>query len=221
MSTLMYLTKAMTAEGTGIAVEHHAITQVDMAADLSSLVLHISQWPNEMARIKKAEPSGFWRLKISADQLDLTLGLAGAVRAAVLAHPVFAGGAWAAGADASVATAKARQWASIVAQRDKRLAGTFKHAGKDYQINRPGMTEAVVDAMLAEAADEKGWTERWVLADNTLVLLTAKQMIAVGRAARRAVSELWSTSQALRDQLDAIDDVRGTLAEVAAVRWPE
>lgn len=213
-----YLTKSMLSTG-GAAVSHHGIARFDLAADLTTLLVHLEQWPDEAARVAGASATGRWLVRLEVAALSLAEGLEAAVQAGVLQDEAFAGGAWAPGTDATVATAKARQWAAIKAERARRLAGTFSHGGHVYDLNPVNMSGAVIDAMRAQLAAEP-WTQLWVLADNTAVTLSAADMIAVGQACKAAVSGLWATSQALRVALDAIDDETGTLAEVAAVQWP-
>lgn len=130
---------------------------------------------------------------------------------------------WAAGAwlpAPTIAQAKVRRWSDIKVQREARLQGTFTAGELVYDINTTNITGAAVSAMraLAQAAP---FAQTWVLADNATTVLDAAAMLAVGDACAAAVNTLWATSIALRAQLDAIDDDTGTLAEVAAVVWPE
>ncbi|MFN3304857.1 MAG: DUF4376 domain-containing protein, partial [Roseateles sp.] len=60
------------------------------------------------------------------------------------------------------------------------------------------------------------YEQPWVLEDNTVVLLDAPQQIAVARACKRHVAELWAASEVLRAQIYAATDI----AAVRAVVWP-
>lgn len=212
----MYLTRTMTAEGSGVAVEHHAIARAELAGDLTSLVVMIEQWPNEQARINRSTPSGYWRLQIDLRSLDMSRGLPAAVRAAVLADRAFTGGSWAPGSDDTVATAKARRWSAIKAERRRHVAGTFTAAGKTYNCNREAITLATHGAMLAKAALDLTWTKTWTLADNTSATLTADQVLTVARAFDDYIGALWVTGRTLRAQIAAAT----TIAQVEAITWP-
>jgi len=120
----------------------------------------------------------------------------------------------------TIAQAKAQRWGDIKAQRELRLRGTFTSGGRLFDLSTSGnLSGAVLDAVIALSNGEP-FSQFWVLADNTSAPLTAAETIAAGRLAKSLVTGLWQTSQALREQLDAIDDEAGTLAEVAAVVWP-
>ena len=73
----------------------------------------------------------------------------------------------------------------------------------------------VLDAVIAMSNDE-AFSQFWVLADNTVVSLTAPEMIEVGKACAALVTGLWESSQAVRGQIDAA----ATAEEVAVVYWP-
>lgn len=218
---MYYLTKELTAEGTGVTVAHHAIARIELDADLLTLQVHLQQWPNESARIAGATPSGYWRVPLQVAALDLAAGLGAGVRAAVLEDAAFAGGAWAPGADGTVAVAKMRALAAIEVERERRLQGTFISGGREFDLRRSAnLSGAVLDAVIATAAGES-FEQFWVLADDTSATLTAAETIGAGRAAKALITSLWQTGQGLREQITAIDDETGTLAEVAAVQWPE
>lgn len=110
---------------------------------------------------------------------------------------------------------KASAWEAIKAQREARMNGTFTHAGNTYDIDPVNLSGASIDAREALIAEEV-WSQMWVLADNTVVTLTAAEMIALGRACKTVVSNLWGMSQYLRGLVDAAT----TVEEVEAVVWP-
>jgi hypothetical protein len=120
----------------------------------------------------------------------------------------------------TIAQAKAQRWEDIKAQRELLLRGTFTSDGRLFDLATSGnLSGAVLDAFIALTNGEQ-FGQFWVLADNTAATLTAAETIAAGRLAKGIVTGLWQTSQALREEIDAIDDDTGTLAEVAAVVWP-
>ena len=111
---------------------------------------------------------------------------------------------------------KTTAWSSIKAERSRRMGGTFTHAGNTYDIDPVNLSGATIDAREALIAGELLWSQMWVLSNNTVVTLTATQMIAVGRACKTVVSNLWATSQYLRGLIDAAT----TPDQVDAVAWP-
>lgn len=130
---------------------------------------------------------------------------------------------WVAGAwvpAPTIAQAKALRWDAIKTRREQLLRGTYRSGGRLFDLHTSGnMSGAVLDAVIALNNGEP-FAQFWVLADDTAAVLTANEIIAAGRRAAQLITALWQTSQGLREQLDAIDDTTGTLAEVAAVVWP-
>lgn len=120
----------------------------------------------------------------------------------------------------AVFDAKRAKWAELRTEHARRMAGTFTAGGKTFTIDQPDLALAMMDAFLAQRANEAGWQQRWPTADGPAVLLSAAQMLALGRARHAAVAALSNTLESLRDQLRAIDNNTGTLAQVAAVVWP-
>lgn len=121
----------------------------------------------------------------------------------------------------TIAQAKAQRWEAIKAQRERLLRGTFTSGGRLFDLSTSGaLGGAALDAVIALSNGEP-FGQFWVLGDNSSAMLTAAETIAAGRLAKGLVTALWQTSQALREQLDAIDDTAGALADVAAVVWPE
>lgn len=121
----------------------------------------------------------------------------------------------------TIAQAKAQRWSAIKARREQLLRGTYTSGGRLFDLHTGGnMAGAVLDAVISLQNGEL-FAQFWVLADDTATVLTASEIIAAGRRAAQLITALWQTSQGLREQLDAIDDTTGTLADVAAVVWPE
>lgn len=114
----------------------------------------------------------------------------------------------------TLAQAKSDAWEAIKLQRDTRMAGTFTHTGNTYDIDPVNLSGASIDAREALIAGEE-WSQMWVLSDNTVVTLNAIEMIAVGRACKAVVSDLWATSQYLRGLIESAT----TIAEVDSVTW--
>ena len=119
----------------------------------------------------------------------------------------------------TLADVKASAWASIKAERDRRLAAGFTVAGRHYQVNQAVMSAATLAAFMAlmqGGATAADYRQTWVLSDNSVVSLTAPEMIAGGQACKVLVDGLWATSQYLRGLIDAAT----TPDQVDAVAWP-
>lgn len=108
------------------------------------------------------------------------------------------------------------QWGIIKNDRDQLMAGTFEHSGHIFDVDSVNIAGASVDAREAIIAGETSWTQAWVLSNNTVITLTAAEMIALGRAAKTYISTLWGTSQYLRGLIEAAT----TVEEVEAITWP-
>lgn len=116
----------------------------------------------------------------------------------------------------SLAEIKESKWGLIKAERDLRMAGTFEHNSHVYDVDPVNIAGASVDAREAIIANETTWEQSWVLSNNTVITLTATEMIALGRAAKTHVSVLWGTSQYLRGLIEAAT----TVEDVEAITWP-
>lgn len=115
----------------------------------------------------------------------------------------------------SIEEVRAARWNLIKEERAAREFGTFTHAGHEFDMDPVRISGAVMDAREAIIAGEE-FTQAWVLTNDSVLVMTAVETIAMGRAAKAAVSNLWITSQYLRGLIDAAT----TVAEVEAVTWP-
>lgn len=115
----------------------------------------------------------------------------------------------------NLSQAKSEAWNALKTEREIRMKGTFTHAGHTFDIDPVNLSGASIDAREAIIAGEP-WTQMWVLADNSVITLTAAEMIALARAAKTVVSNLWATSQYLRGLIEAAT----TIPEVEAITWP-
>lgn len=117
----------------------------------------------------------------------------------------------------TLAQRQAAKWEDIKAHRESLESGNFTWQGSTFQINKQNITGAALDALLAKQAGEN-FQQPWVLADNSRIMLTADQMIAVGRAMKAYVSNLSVTSETLRDQIYA--DSTTTQSQLDSITWP-
>lgn len=119
----------------------------------------------------------------------------------------------------AVSIAKRARWAELKAEHQRRLHGTFTAAGRQFDMAQPDLALALIDAYIAQRANE-AWQQRWPTAAGDSVVLSATQMLALGRSRRAAVAAIGETLESLRQQLLAIDNDTGQLAQVSAVVWP-
>lgn len=194
----------------GASVYFHKITNILVSGDGGRNAI-VSSWATEADYL--AGKGSLWNWENTCEPLrQLVLD----TQELLAANGDFSGGSVMEDGAETIAGTKSRRWAAIKTERARRLAGTFTHAGSTYDIDPTHLAGASIDAREALIADEVGWTQAWVLSDNTTVTLTAAEMIAVGRACKAVVSDLWATSQYLRGLIDAAT----TVEEVDAVVWP-
>lgn len=110
---------------------------------------------------------------------------------------------------------KQKKWTEIKNERTRRETGTITVNNKVFDLNENKLAGAALDALMAKLNNES-WSQNWVLADNTVVVLTADEMVTVGRLAKAAISDLWNISQELRAQIDSATSIEA----VDAIIWP-
>ena len=110
---------------------------------------------------------------------------------------------------------RADRWEAMKAERELRLAGRFEALGKIFQVDLLTLPGAALDALIAQQAGEV-YSQPWVLADNTVQVLTAAELITVARACAAYVKSLWAISVQLRADIEAAADAEA----IAAIGWP-
>lgn len=113
---------------------------------------------------------------------------------------------------------KAARWAAIKAERDSREYGGFAWDGSTFDSDAESQRRlqgAAQLAVLAQAAQQP-FEIAWTLADNSVRVLDAADMIQVGAALANHVAATHYAARALRQQIEAAT----TAAEVEAVAWP-
>jgi predicted mannosyl-3-phosphoglycerate phosphatase (HAD superfamily) len=114
---------------------------------------------------------------------------------------------------------KAEKWTGIKSERAARLFDVFDWDGSTFDADaesRSLIQGAVQMALLAKSAGQPFAVE-WTLADNTVRVLSADDMIAVGLALGARVNDAHIKARALRT---AIADAKSH-EEVQAVKWPD
>ena len=109
---------------------------------------------------------------------------------------------------------KSQTWLRIKKVRGTLEAGNFAMGNNVFKVDQ-NITTNALDAMLAKQSGE-AWTLAWVLADNTSVTLSADAMIAVARAMKAYITQVFDTSQRLRAQVASAT----TSDEVNSITWP-
>ena len=108
-----------------------------------------------------------------------------------------------------------RRWASIKAQRDY-----MEHAGFDTAYGRfdsdPTSQMKLIGASLAAQVALEDWLLTWTLQDNTIVDLTAQQVVEVGQNLLEHQNHVHTIGRTLRAAIYAED---ATVESVNAVAW--
>ncbi len=204
-----------TTTSQGIPVSHHRLVRAEISSDFSLVGMWLDAWVDEAARLAGGPPVASLHVAAPVPAISTRAGLVDGLTAALLADPMYAGGTVVPDASGTLADAQARQWAAIKAERDRRLHGTFECLDHTFDVDCVNVAGAALDALIAKL-NNQDVAQLWVLADNTAATFDADQMIAIGRACKSYVGELWAISQALRAQIEAAT----TVAEVEAVTWP-
>lgn len=192
----------------GIACNFHKAVSGEVIFDSGIAIIGVHSWVTEADYLAGKNVVWVWRSTVPLAQLaDFD---AFAVEAGD-----FTGGSVVADAANTLEAAKLRAWAGVKNERASRMLGTFDHAGNTFDIDPVNLSGASIDAREALIAGE-AWSQMWVLADNSVITLTAAEMIALARAAKTVVSNLWGTSQYLRGLIEAAT----TIPEVEAITWP-
>lgn len=125
-------------------------------------------------------------------------------------------------ADLSIAEIRSAIWDRIKARRDAMIDGgapTPSGAVDSYLEARMNIAGAVQAATIAQASAQ-AFTVNWTLLDNSVVVLDAAAMIAVGLAVLAHVNACHDRARALRDQINAAEDIASLLTIDIASGWP-
>lgn len=112
---------------------------------------------------------------------------------------------------------KARKWEAIKKLRELTEFGVFEWNGLVFDgnaISAQRIAGSVQMAMLAKANNEQFFID-WTLADNSVLTLSATQMIAVGQTLAQRVSACHAHARELRERIEAAT----TPEQVEAVVW--
>jgi len=118
----------------------------------------------------------------------------------------------------ALAMAQGLAWARIKAARDAAIAAGVTYNGNVYDSDATAqlrVTGAATMAQLAIASGNTAYSITWTLANNSIVTLTAQEVIAMAQAVGTNYQASFSKAQGLRGQITAAT----TQAQLDAVVW--
>lgn len=110
---------------------------------------------------------------------------------------------------------KTRQWAAIKAARYLHEYGEFLVPGLGVFDGDPGSRAAIMGSALAASVDLDTYSERWTLADNSVIELNGPQMLLVAKVMREGISWAHERGRELRAAIEAAT----TVPQIEAVIW--
>lgn len=110
--------------------------------------------------------------------------------------------------------AKADRWAAIKTERDLREFGKFVWSGHSFDGDRDSQRRLNLALMKAKAAFDAGedWSIDWTLADNTVLTLSAADLIAVVQALGDNIDAAHEWARVKRAQIEAASNLDEVLA---------
>jgi hypothetical protein len=117
---------------------------------------------------------------------------------------------------------KAEACASIDRMRETKLRDGFLFNGGLFQNDTTSMLRiagAFSLALAAKAALNSSWSKSWIIADNTVVTLSADDMIAVGEAAAAHEQEMIYIGHAHKQAVLALTDIESVIGYDYSLGW--
>jgi hypothetical protein len=114
----------------------------------------------------------------------------------------------------TLAEARANAWAAAKKSRDEAEGADFEFAGTLYQPDVAKITGAVLAALLPRAEGDP-FAIDWTVADNSVVTLTAPQVMALGLTLTARINSIHQHGRQLR----ALIDNAATPAEAYGYTW--
>jgi hypothetical protein len=111
-----------------------------------------------------------------------------------------------------------KQWEQIKAERDRREQSGFPYMGKTFDSDALSVQRISIAAQAAQAAisANQAFSIDWTCADDSVLTMTAQDMISVPVALAQYSDSLHQTARGLREQIYAAT----TADEVQAITWP-
>lgn len=114
---------------------------------------------------------------------------------------------------------KEDKWAEIKLKRTEVEQAGFEwdvHTFDSDYLSQQRVQGAAQFATLALVNNIPSWSIDWTLADNSVITLSAPQMIDVGVTMGNFISSVHGIARTLRDEIESATSVE----EIAAVQWP-
>lgn len=200
---------------TGISVEHHAVSRVELSQDMQDLLIWMDSWPAEQQRLDGQCAVAHWHLRVTAAGFEVGANMLDAVQAAVLASAEFSGATVIPDAALALDTARARKWAQIKAERAQRLlaAGSASNPPLDSDPAATVNITGVVTFLLAYPTTP---SVEFTCRDNVRRTVPRDDFIAAAAVTLGAMQSVYDTADALRQQIAAAQSAE----DVAAIAWP-
>lgn len=121
-----------------------------------------------------------------------------------------------------LAVVQSLKWAEIKAERDRRTTGGFVYLDKIFDSDI--VSVAKINGAAIEALSNPEYTETWTLADNSLLAMSAEQIIGMASALRSHASSLQHTGTELRNQIFAElgedETEEQAITRIKSIYWP-
>lgn len=202
----MPISKALTAPN-GAAVSYHKAGSAEVNYQQGVAVVRMLSWADQASHDAAAGNNPVWSWPVTIAIADVPN-----TEAAVTASGTFAGGSIVADLSGGPAARRARHWAFIKQQREAREYGGFTWDGSTFDSD-PDARARIMGAVIEAQALGPAFTRTWRLADNTLRVLDAKDMLDVGKALGAHVGQVFDIGNALYQQIQASDNPE-------SITWP-
>lgn len=114
-------------------------------------------------------------------------------------------------------------WLRIKAERDRREQAGTPYLGKVLDSDEKSVTRISIAVQAAQAAISAGtaFNLDWTMQDNTVMTMTAAQVVGMGVALATHSNGLHLAARAVHEKILAATDAAGVEAAEKAVVWPE
>lgn len=189
----------------GVTASFHKPTSAEISYRDAVAVVRVASWVDQAAHDAGAGQVWLWPMTLSIPEVA-------DVEAALIVAGLFAGGSLLADESGGLDARRNRQWALIKQQREQREYGGFTWDGSRFDSN-PDARARIAGAVMEAQATGASFSRTWRLADDTLRVLDAQQMLAVGIALGAHVGHVFAIGNDLYEQIQAS-------SEPEAVTWP-
>ena len=119
----------------------------------------------------------------------------------------------------TMAELKTAKWSEIRAKRDTLEQSGVPYMGKVIDSDTVSVQRIAIAVQAAQAAISAGveFTLEWTCADNSILTMTAEQVVGMSVALAQYSDSLHQTARGLREQIEAAE----TAEDLTAIVWPE